>query len=362
MVNKCSAYGCSTGLLTQLVKNDEKIATFHFPLKKPDLLNVWKKFVNRRDWNPTQSSVVCEKHFADRLVTRGKRTTLNWSLNPIPTIHSELACKRPSTLTNVTDFRKPPKIRNVLPDQMNDFTASDTITDLKDIDTVKHCPPGFQCKRDEDHVLFYKLIFDKETDFPVVQECIRIDTDLHVKLLHNGNPIPLPKWFAEGHNAKLTRFSMLGNFPAYIANAAQDHPFSILEELRKRQHYKPKGRPPFSSQLIRYALLLRYTSPQSYRILLQKFPLPSFSTLSKLQQGGVNSLRAAKRLLDAGEISSDIVLMTDEIHLQQGTQFQGGEYVGANEDGKLYKGIVVFMINGIKKPFQQLSAHLQRFP
>ena len=256
MVNKCSAYGCSTGLLTQVVKNDEKIATFHFPLKKPDLLNKWKKFVNRRDWNPTQSSVVCEKHFADRLVTRGKRTTLNWSLNPIPTIHSELACKRPSILTNVTEFRKPPKIRNVLPDQMNDFTASDTISDLKDIDTVKHCLPGFQCKRDEDHVLFYKLIFDKETDFPVVQECIRIDTYLHVKLLHNGNPIPLPKWFAEGHNAKLTRFSMLGNFPAYIANAAQYHPFSILEELRKRQHYKPKGRPPSSSQLIRYALLL----------------------------------------------------------------------------------------------------------
>ena len=54
--------------------------------------------------------------------------------------------------------------------------------------------------------------------------------------------------------------------------------------------------------------------------------------------------------------------MADEMYLQQGTQFQGGEYVGANEDGKLYKGIVVFMINGIKKPFQQLSAHLQRFP
>ena len=50
------------------------------------------------------------------------------------------------------------------------------------------------------------------------------------------------------------------------------------------------------------------------------------------------------------DISSDIVLMVDEMYLQKGTQFHGGECIGAVEDGNLYKGIVVLMIAGLKKP------------
>ena len=41
--------------------------------------------------------------------------------------------------------------------------------------------------------------------------------------------------------------------------------------------------------------------------------------------------------------------MVDEMYLQKGTQFHGGEYIGADEDGNLYKGIVVLMIAGLKK-------------
>ena len=41
--------------------------------------------------------------------------------------------------------------------------------------------------------------------------------------------------------------------------------------------------------------------------------------------------------------------MVDEMYLQKGTQFHGGEYIGADEDGNLYEGIVVLMIAGLKK-------------
>ena len=41
--------------------------------------------------------------------------------------------------------------------------------------------------------------------------------------------------------------------------------------------------------------------------------------------------------------------MVDEMYLQKGTQFHGGEYIGADEDGNLYEGIVVLMISGLKK-------------
>ena len=35
------------------------------------------------------------------------------------------------------------------------------------------------------------------------------------------------------------------------------------------------------------------------------------------------------------------------MYFQKGTQFHSGEYIGANED-ELYKGIMVFMITGLK--------------
>ena len=189
----------------------------------------------------------------------------------------------------------------------------------------------------------------EETDFPSLKECIRIDTNLNVQLQYDGNPIPLPPWFVNGHNAKLTRFSMLENFPPYIQNIVSEGSKSILKELQKIQHFKPKGRPSFSAEIIRFSLLLRYTSAQAYKLLLEKFPLPSFSALQKIQKGDVNSIIAAKSLSEKGKISQDCILILDEMYLQKGTQFHGGEYVGSNENGEFYKGIMVFMISGLKE-------------
>ena len=114
-------------------------------------------------------------------------------------------------------------------------------------------PSGFEFKKHEHYILIYRIFFDIETHFPSINECIRIDRNLHVQLQCNGNPISLPQWFIHGNNAKLTKFSVLENFPTYIKNVVEEDPYSILNELQKR-HYKPKGRPPFSADLIRYAL------------------------------------------------------------------------------------------------------------
>ena len=65
---------------------------------------------------------------------------------------------------------------------------------------------------------------------------------------------------------------------------------SILDQIKERQHYKPKG------ELLRYALHLRYTSLQAFKLLLEKFPLPSISLLNKIQHGGVDSTKAIKLL------------------------------------------------------------------
>ena len=99
----------------------------------------------------------------------------------------------------------------------------------------------------------------------------------------------------------------------------------------------------------RYALLLRYTSVQSYKLLFEQFPFPSVSLLNKIQQGGIDSVKAITLLCEKGKISDDIILMVDEMYIQKTTQYQSGEYVGVDNDGRLYKGAVVFMVAGLKK-------------
>ena len=70
---------------------------------------------------------------------------------------------------------------------------------------------------------------------------------------------------------------VLETFSSYMKASAENGKNDILNELNERKHYKPKGQHPYSAVLIRYALLLRYTSKQSYLQLLEKFPLPSLS-------------------------------------------------------------------------------------
>ena len=353
MPNHCSIAGCKTGYKsTQDRPSKEVLASFHYPFSKPELLEKWIKFTNRRDWTPTASSVICEKHFHEDALKRGKqRVSLNWKWNPIPTIYAPSSRKRLLNEPNIESWRKPSKIRNVEPDQLPEFHREDRISTFEDIG-AKHCLSGFQVRKTENSIIFYKTEID-EKNFPTVSQAINIDINLHVKLQINGIPVPLPKWFVEGGNAKLTKFSILENLPVYLTNEAEKYPPTILDELQKRKFYANSNRqPPYSPELLRYALLLRYTSPQCYRQLKEHFPLPSMSLLAKLHHGGPSSLQAAKKLLDAGEISTDVILIADEadeMYLQESTQYHSGQFYGADEDDKLYKGIIVFMLVGLKK-------------
>ena len=101
--------------------------------------------------------------------------------------------------------------------------------------------------------------------------------------------------------------------------------------------------------MICYGLHLCHTSFQACKQLHEIFPLPSISLLNKIQQGGVNSIKTLKIFLESGQILNDCMLMVDEICLEKATQYHSGEYDGADDGGNLYKGIVVFMIVGLKE-------------
>ena len=50
-------------------------------------------------------------------------------------------------------------------------------------------------------------------------------------------------------------------------------PDDILSELELIRHNKPVDKSKYSVNILRRALLLRYTSVQAYKLLLQQFPL-----------------------------------------------------------------------------------------
>ena len=161
---------------------------------------------------------------------------------------------------------------------------------------------------------------------------------MHVKLTFQGFSIPVPDWFRVGHDCTVNRFSMLENFVSHIKNRS-DSFSTILSELNSIQHYKPQRRPKFSSSRIHYALLLRYTSWQSYKLLLQQFPLPSLSLLKNTTSGFIDSVKAAKLLLEKEAMSEDCVLLVDEMYLQKSVQFHSRNFIERNEEGN--KGIPV---------------------
>ena len=109
---------------------------------------------------------------------------------------------------------------------------------------------------------------------------------------------------------------MLENLPAHIRNVAFDNYNDVLDELNKRQFLKPKGRQPYSVEMIRYGLNIPHTSFRTYKQLLEKFPQPSICNflLNKIQQGGVNSINVLKILRENGKISNDCILMVDEMY------------------------------------------------
>ena len=183
-----------------------------------------------------------------------------------------------------------------------------------------------------------------ELSVPEVTDCIRIDSDLHVKLFYKGSPIPLPEWFRKGSKCLLATKDILQNFPAYIRQE-QEQLGDVLEELRELRF---KKRPIYSANLIRYAMQLRYTSLPAYKLLVKEFKLPSISLLRKLAAGKIDAVKSANVLRENGNISKDVILMFDEMFLQKCEEFAGGEVVGADEDGELYKGVMCFMIVGLK--------------
>ena len=178
---------------------------------------------------------------------------------------------------------------------------------------------------------------------------------MHVSLYSQRSPIPLPPWLRQGNDkCILLKKSVIENFPPYIKNFRQDkaeNKFSssnIFEEILDIRYRPPKNGPHFSKDLLYLSLMLRYTSASCYKLLLEYFPLPSISYLNTLCKGGLDPIKSIKCLFDKEKIDKDIVLLLDEMYLQKEVQYQEGKLIGSDKDGVMFKGIMTFMVVGLK--------------
>ena len=71
----------------------------------------------------------------------------------------------------------------------------------------------------------------KLLNVPEVTDCVRVDQDVHVKLFYKGSP--LRQWFHHGRDCRLTRKSIIQNFPTYIKLEGEGR---SQRDSRKKEH------------------------------------------------------------------------------------------------------------------------------
>ena len=130
-------------------------------------------------------------------------------MEPFPTIHTQKALNRLSTLQTPSTSRKLPKVKMLKIDEIQEFAKRNKITTFDDLN-ASHAPSRYNCNKTNDTTKqktkmtpFYEIIYDEESEFPRVEKSIKIHKTLSVHLQFRGNDIPLPQWLISGRDGKL---------------------------------------------------------------------------------------------------------------------------------------------------------------
>ena len=100
----CVAWDC-----TNRMKKDSGISFHRFPHKNPQLLQKWIQAIRRENWQPTQYSYICSKHFDDScFVVRPEKSGHRLHEHAVPSIFNF-----PEHLQKKDTKRKPPAKRKM---------------------------------------------------------------------------------------------------------------------------------------------------------------------------------------------------------------------------------------------------------
>ena len=199
----------------------------------------------------------------------------------------------------------------------------------------------FFISKNSDKFTFYRLE-TKDDGVPEVTECIIVDSHLHVRLFFRGSYLLFH--FLLG-SEKVGVQNWLATKLVKSLRKETEESNKILYELLKLRYLK---RPIYSANLLRFSLMSRYTSIPAYKLMAKEFNLPCVSTLQKMVSGKLDVSAVAKALKESGSISTDVIVIFDEIYLQKCEEYFGGGTFGVDENGEMFKGMLCFMLVGLK--------------
>ena len=100
---------------------------------------------------------------------------------------------------------------------------------------------------------------------------VHIDDTLNVKLSYEGCPIPLPSYIDRAEGSRFT--ICLQIYPCTVGMLR-----GLVKQIFKILKYcNPKGRPSYSTSVLRFALIMRYASYSARQYLKHFLRLPSNS-------------------------------------------------------------------------------------
>ena len=208
MVNKCSAFGCTSGYKSDSLQHSdsEPKVTFHaYPIHDQDLCDRWIKANPRKDFVPTKYSKLCSLHFCESDFVN-KRTDSNIARRKQKSAVCEQPIRRhlqpgavPSIFPNAPGYlstpKAPPRATSSttsasrreqeslkLQQLEKSFSASDDISDLTlteiqtKLESEIAVPDGYCRTIIGSKLLIYLL--DTDGDVPQLSACISLHADM----------------------------------------------------------------------------------------------------------------------------------------------------------------------------------------
>ena len=170
-----------------------------------------------------------------------------------------------------------------------------------------------------------------------IKESITSYKDFHVQLSYAGSPIPLPNYTQKSTGHKSTHLDVLENLPNYCRSFRSKFDIDVIKELLKLRYFNPCGRSKYPSQVLRFFLILRYTSNSASRFLKKYVPLPSNSLLRKLRSPSIDNYQPLQSLRELNCMCNDLAILLNEMHLQSQVAFDGHTLIGCNADMDMYQ-------------------------
>ncbi|XP_044766292.1 uncharacterized protein LOC123322410 [Coccinella septempunctata] len=410
MPRRCCVTGCKSNYDSQ----NRYVSVFKFP-KDPNLKIKWVASIPRKNWTPSQNSVVCSLHFQECEVIRydeftRKDGTIGKNLLKFPKLKENSV---PSIFPNLPTYLSKPSVpprKNPEERRQNhinhqnqiiaEFEAQDIIQNFNQLlndYSNKLDIANWIVYKTENKLYFYQLTVQENQESLVFKSQILIDEKMVVQVFLGRNKLCFNdlRWILP-FDMKLNRWSQLENIlsrykenlegkaaensvesfnnlleiilkhldQALTVSCENNFPYSknieiLIDQLRQINSKKNR----YSSSTIIMSFMIHTTSHSTYELLRGFFILPHRRYLqrisSELNVSPSNDINNNNYISNMSSTLTPrekvVVLLIDEIYIAPRLEYRSKNLIGyaANKDS-LAKTILAFMISSAFGNFHEI--------